>query len=46
MVFEPLLTAYRKGKGCHTLLLNMVTEWKKQLDNGKKVGILTTDFCF
>ena len=26
-IFEPLITAYRKGQVCQTLLLNMVSEW-------------------
>ena len=42
-VFEPLLTAYRKGHGCDTLLLKMVTEWKLKVDSGENIGILTTD---
>ena len=42
-IFEPLITAYRKGQGCQTLLLNMVTEWKGLMDDGFNIGILTTD---
>ena len=38
-----MLSAYRKGQGCSSLITKMVTKWKMCLDKGEKVGILTTD---
>ena len=36
---------YRKGKSSETMLLYLSETWKRNIDNGKVVGIILIDFC-
>ena len=42
-IFTPFLSAYRKGFGCHDLLLKFIEQWKCYLDNNLYVGALLID---
>ena len=37
------LTAYRKRHSCKTALLTLTENWKNALDDGERVGLLSTD---
>ena len=37
------LTAYRKSHSCETTLLMLTEQWKKAVDEGEYVGLLSTD---
>ena len=42
-IFTPFLSAYRKGFGCHDLLLRLIEQWKDYLDDNLYVGALLID---
>lgn len=42
-IFHPFMSAYRKQHSCETTLIRLVEDWRYGLDNGKFVGILSTD---
>ena len=42
-ILSPNITAYRKNHSCDTTLLRLVGEWKKKLDCGKVIAVLSTD---
>ena len=42
--FSPYLCGLRKNYNAQYSLLTMIENWKKQLDNGKKVGVIFMDF--
>ena len=42
-IFSSLLSAYRKGYGCHDLLLKLIDLWKNALDNNLYVGAILMD---
>ena len=42
-ILSPNITAYRKNHSCDTTLLGLVGEWKKKLDCGKVIAVLSTD---
>ena len=41
--FSPYLCRFRKNHNEQYSLLKMIENWKKQLDNGKKLGVILTD---
>ena len=41
--FSPYLCEFRKNYNAQYLLLKMIENWKKQLDNGEKVGVIFMD---
>ena len=42
-IFNKLLSAFRKGHSCQTLMIKCIEDWKSALDEGKYVGVLFTD---
>ena len=42
-IFNPLLSAYRLGYGCHDLLLKYIETWKSALDSNLYVGSVMMD---
>ena len=42
-ILSPNITAYRKNHSCDTTLLRLVGEWKKKLDCGKVISVLSAD---
>ena len=42
-IFNNLLSAFRKGFSCQTLLIKCIEDWKSALDESKHVGVLFTD---
>ena len=42
-VFNPFLTAFRKGFGCQTTLLPLIEDWKRALDNHECVADILMD---
>ena len=34
------ITAYREKKNCHTILIKLVEDWKRSLDDKKVYGVL------
>jgi hypothetical protein len=42
-IFHPFLSAYRKHYGCHDVLLRMIEDWKRALDNNMFSGALLMD---
>ena len=40
-IFHKYVFAHRKHHGCDTALLNLIEQWKQELDNHKIIGILT-----
>ena len=38
--FSPHLCGFRKNPYAQYLLLKMIENWKKQFDNGEKVGVI------
>jgi hypothetical protein len=42
-VFHDKLSAYRQGMGCENVIVNLVEDWKKALDNGQIVCTLLMD---
>ena len=41
--FSPYLCGFRKKHNAQFSLLKMIENWKKQLDNGEKVGVIFMD---
>ena len=41
--FSPYLCGFRKNHNAQYSLLKMIKNWKKQLDNGEKVGVIFMD---
>ena len=41
--FSPYLCGFRKNHNAQYSLLKMIENWKKQLDNGEKVGVIFMD---
>ena len=41
--FSPYLCGFRKKHNAQYSLLKMIENWKKQLDNGEKVGVILMD---
>ena len=41
--FSPYLCGFRENHNAQYLLLKMIENWKKQLDNGEKVGVIFMD---
>ena len=41
--FSPFLSAFRKGFCCQTVLLKLLEDWRKSLDNNKYVGAVLMD---
>ena len=42
-IFNKLLSAFRKGHSCQSLLIKCIEDWKLALDQGKQIGVLFTD---
>ena len=42
-IFNKLLSAFRKGHSCQTLLVKCIEDWKSALDQNKHIGVLFTD---
>ena len=42
-IFSPNITAYRKNHSWDTTLLQLVGEWKKEVDCGKVIAVLSID---
>ena len=42
--FSPCLCGFRKNHNAQYSLLKMIENWKKQLDNGEKIGIIFMDY--
>ena len=42
-IFNKLLSAFRNGHSCQTLLVKCIEDWKTALDQNKHVGVLFTD---
>ena len=42
-IFNNLMSAFRKGYSCQTLLVKCIEDWKMALDENKHVGVLLTD---
>jgi len=42
-LFNDLLAAFRKGHSCQSLLIRLIEDWKKALDNKEIVGALFMD---
>ena len=40
---ETLLSAFRKGYSCQSLLIKFVEDIKKAIDNGEEVGMIFMD---
>ena len=41
--FHPFLAAFRKGLGCQSILLRLLEDWRKALDNQQCVGAILMD---
>ena len=41
--FSPYLCGFRKNHNAQCSLLKMIENWKKQLNNGEKVGVIFMD---
>jgi hypothetical protein len=42
-IFNPLLSAFREGYGCQSVLLKITEEWRKALDDNKYVASILMD---
>ena len=42
-IFSPLLSAFRKGLSCQSILIKLVEDWKAALDNKHYVGAVLMD---
>ena len=42
-ILSKLLSAFRKNYSCQSVLLKMISDWKKALDNGKTIGVVMID---
>ena len=42
-IFSPSLSAFRKGISCQSILLKMMEDWRKALDDRKYVGAVLMD---
>jgi hypothetical protein len=42
-LFSPFLCAFRKGRGCQSILLRLIEDWKRHLDDNKTVGAILMD---
>ena len=42
-IFDKLLSAFRKGHSCQTLLAKCIEDWKAALDQNKHIGVLFAD---
>ena len=42
-MFDKLLSAFRKGYSCHSLLIKLVDDWKVALDQRKTIGAIFMD---
>ena len=42
-IFSNLLCAFRKNYSCQSLLLKIIEDWKKALDNHETVGVIQMD---
>ena len=42
-IFSPLLSAFRKGLSCQSILVELVEDWKLALDQKKYVGAILMD---
>ena len=42
-IFDDFLGAFRKGYSCQSLLIKLIDDWKKSLDNNEKVGAIFMD---
>ena len=42
-IFNDFLSAYRKGYSCQSLLVKVIDDWKKSLDNNHIVGAVFMD---
>ena len=42
-MFSPYLCGFRKNHNTQYSLLKMIRNWKKQLGNGEKVGVIFMD---
>ena len=42
-IFSEYLSWFRKGYGCHHVLMRMIENWKKALDNKKVIAALSMD---
>ena len=43
--FSSYLSGFRKSHNVQYLLLKKIENWKKQLGNGEKVGVIFTDLA-
>ena len=41
--FNPGLSAFRKGFSCNSVLINLIEDWKKALDNNEVIGAILID---
>ena len=42
-ILSPLISAYRKNYSSHHVLMHLLEEWRKRLDDGKLVGVILMD---
>ena len=42
-LFHSKLSAYRKGSGCEEVIINVIEDWKKALDNNNTIASLLMD---
>ena len=42
-IFSEYLSGFRKGYGCHHVLMSMIENWKNALDNKKVIAALSMD---
>ena len=43
LLFHKFLSGFRKGHGCHDILIRLVEDWRQALDNGNTVGVVAID---
>ena len=42
-ILSKFISAYRKGSSCHHVLISLIEEWRKHLDNNEMVGAVIMD---
>ena len=42
-IFNKLISAFRRGHSCQSLLIRVIEDWKKSLDNGDMIGAVFMD---
>jgi exonuclease III len=42
-IFNPMLSGFRRGFGCHSVLTKLIEDWKAALDKRETVGVVLLD---